>query len=138
MSNKYTNANAIVTSVLASDNWQGEDILTVPDNYQGPLRSNEFVRVSVLMPGSEIYYGDFDTIRGQLIVDIYTEAGYGPTRAFEIASIIDSYFQAKSLQKTGVDGTVQTTTSNLSTYGIDRDNPSLFHSRYTLGFTYHN
>ena len=125
---KYADVLRDVEELFASTAWTATGIQAYPSNYQGGSFTDEFVRVEVLPAQPRTSYGSL-RVGGQIIVQIYTRAGEGTRRSMEIADLLDTVLQAKTLQR----GT-QTGTSSLSFLGIDNDDNSLFRADYAISF----
>ena len=125
---KYADVHRDIEEIFATTEWTQRGITARPANFQGGSFENEFVMVEII-PGRPLNrYGNL-TVQGQVIVQIYTPAGQGTSRSMQIADILDTVLQAKTLQR----GT-QTGTSSLSFLGIDNDDNSLFRADYSISF----
>lgn len=129
---KYTNLQENIFAIFGSTLWQSENIKTVPINFVGISSLNEFIRVSIIPSGQGI---NLYSVSGMLIIDIFNKAGNGPTRAFAIADVLDSYLVGQQLEPFPHIA-VQFGKSSFSTVGLDTDNPSLFRSTYSIPFNY--
>lgn len=129
---KYNDLLEDVFSVFNSNAWKAENIKTFPNNFVAVNPGNEFIRVSIISSGSGI---NLKSVSGVFIVDIFTSAGNGPKQASLIADKLDLYLGGKSLS-THSQSVTQFTTSTLDFRGVDRDNPSLYRSVYTIPFNF--
>ena len=129
---KYAVVQGDIFSVFDAAGWQAENIKTYPQNHIPINPSSEWIRVSIV-PSS--FLSTLDSLSGQLIIDIFTSAGNGPKRPFEIADILDQYLTGKYLT-TGGSGATQFLNSTMGGGALDIDNPSLYRSIYTISFNY--
>ena len=129
---KFTDSEGDIFSVFGSSAWKGEGIETQPSNYTSPEAWTEYIRVNILCNGTG---PNKVSVSGILIVDIFTPAGQGPSRATLIADKLEDYLSCKSLQTAG-QGVTQFQSGSLSPIGTDKDNQTLFRSSYTIPFTY--
>ena len=132
---KYSSIQAAVYSVFNTPAYQSENITTYPQNFQGQVDSTEYLKVFILVGKTNAIYGTSDTGAGQIIIDIFTPAGVGTGRAFEIADTLDTYFAGKVLNTSPTNG-IQTSPSTLVQLGIYAENPSLYKCSYTINFSY--
>lgn len=131
---KYADLQKDVFSVFASSAWLAENIKTFPQNYVGPGGA-EFIRVNILANGYSQVNLPYSTA-GLIIIDIFTPAGDGPTRASTIADKLDSYLAGKMLITT-LNGNTQFLASSMQSLGNDKDDPSLYHSKFSIPFTFY-
>jgi hypothetical protein len=129
---KYAIVMGDIFSVFDAAGWQSENIKTYPQNHIPIEAPAEWLRVSIV-PSS--FLSTLDSISGQLIIDIFTSAGNGPKRPFEIADLLDQYLTGKYLE-TGGEGATQFLNSSMGDGTLDADNPSLYRSIYTISFNY--
>lgn len=125
---KYSDIQKDIEGVFAGSNWTGNNVSAYPANFVGGNFGDEFVKLEIIPSRPLPNYGKAGN-RGQVIVQIYTQAGKGPSRTYEIADLLDSELQ----NKTFTNGT-QTGTSSLSILGIDNDDKSLFRGDYQISF----
>ena len=125
---KYAETKADVEGVFASEDWTNNNITAYPSNYQAGDYSSEFVRLEILPNSQRVSYGDIG-VAGNVIVQIFVEAGVGITRATEISDILDTVLQNKIFSR----GT-QTGASTLAFLGLDASNNSLFRAEYLVPF----
>ena len=130
---KYQDVIDDVFSVFSAPGWLAESIPTYPQNHIPINPGDEFIRVSIV-PSSYLSTSR-SSLSGQLIIDIFTVAGNGPSRSFAIADILDQYLLNKYLNTSG-NGATQFIGSAMGNGDLDRDNPSLYRSIYTINFNY--
>jgi hypothetical protein len=129
---KYIEIQTRIFNVFNLATWKAEKIKTLPNNFVGNKDLKEFIRVSIIPSGTGI---NLASISGVLIIDIFCEAGNGPTRSFTIADKLDSYLVGQALiPSAGV--LLQFRNSAFSPVGLDTDDPSMFRSTYTIPFNY--
>jgi len=126
---KYADIVSDVFSVFAMTAWADLNIATIPDNVPRPADIAEYVHVSVIPSGGGINIGSGS---GILSADIYTPRGQGPLRAALIADFLDGFLVGNSL--TSGEGTSQFLGSSFATSGIDKENPDLYKSVYSITF----
>jgi len=124
---KFTDVEAGVYGVFGTAEWQAEDILTVPSNFTSLTSDAEFIRVAVI-PSSEGV--NRNSVNGILIIDIFTAAGQGTSRASAIADKLDDFLSGETL------GGTQCFDSTLVHKAFDADNKALFRSSYTINFKF--
>lgn len=129
---KYLNLQDDVFSIFNSTAWKAENIKTFPANFVAVDQGNEFIRVSIISsrPGINI-----NSVSGVLIIDLFTTAGTGPKQPSLIADKLDLHLAGKSVT-TQSKAVTQFSNSTLDFKGVDRDNPALFRSSYTIPFNY--
>ena len=122
---KFHSIESDIFGIFATNEWKAENIKTIPINFSGDV-GREYVRVKILSEkDSNIRFA-----RGILMIDIFTPAGEGPNRATTIADKLDSYLVGKKFDGTQFQG------SSFDTMGIDKDNPTLFRSIYSIIFNH--
>jgi len=129
---KYADVQNDIFSVFDAAGWATESIKTYPQNHIPINPGTEFIRVSIV-PSS--FLSTLDSLSGQLIIDIFTSAGNGPLRPFEIADILDQYLTGQYLETSG-NGATQFLNSTVGAGQLDIDDPSLYRSIYTISFNY--
>lgn len=129
---KYLNLQNDAFSVFNSNTWKAENIKTFPSNFVAVGQGNEFIRVSIISRNAGI---NIESISGVFIIDIFTSAGNGPKQANLIADKLDLYLAGKSIS-TESQAVTQFLGSSLEARGLDKDNPALFRSIYTIPFNY--
>ena len=131
---KFAKTSQAIFSIFGSQQWIAEGIKTTPQNFSSNVTVTEYVRVSVVPSGSGI---NQDSVSGLILIDIFTAAGNGPIRANIIADKLDSYLLGKSFTEAALGAVTQIQkTSSLSTQGIDKANPALFHTKYQAQFNH--
>lgn len=131
---KFTDIQTIVYNIIASADYVAESLpTTITENFTGDIPEGEFIRVNLTFGGiNNTAFGDSSTTSGIVRFDIFTAAGTLPTRSYEVADILDNYFQNKN-----IDG-VSFGKSTLTPQGIDTDNSSYFRSNYSVQFNKFN
>ena len=136
---KYASLHENVYPIFGTDQWKAEKIQTFPVNHTGkPIgkprvnTSGEYIRVSVIPSGNSL---NIRSISGVLMIDIFTKAGNGPNRYYSIADKLDTYLVGRSLNTTQ-GKTVQLFSSMLQPSGLDKDDPTLFRTTYSIPFNY--
>lgn len=132
---KYSNAIDDIFSVFNSNGWAAEGIKTFPDNFVGKSIGNEYIRLNMLFH-EQNKSNPLISVSGQLIIDIFTESGNGPSRFADIADKLDAYLAGKSFNLSG-NGTTQFGSSTLQSFGVDKDNASLHRVLYTIPFDFY-
>jgi len=128
---RYSDAHQDVFSVFATDAWKGEGINTYPSLIVPDNPGQEYIRVSVVL--SENGLNPY-SVRGLLLIDIFTARTSGPKRPIQIADTLDEHINVK-LVKNSV-GTTQFGSSNLGKPSPDKDNTALAHTLYSAPFSY--
>lgn len=133
---KYSTLQSDIFKLFGTNSWKNENITTQPENYTANS-DNEFIRVSIVASnnGVKSYGVTGKSVAGQVIIDIFTPAGGGPDRATQIADKLDSYLAGQILSSTS-NGKTAFGESTLISIGNDRDNPSLYHSIYSIPFNF--
>lgn len=129
---KFVKLLSDVESVFTTSTWTSTNISAFPSNFRVPENTSEFVKLEVLPLRDNSDYGRCG-VEGIIYVQIYVQANQGVRRLMEIADILDTLLQAKSLPN----GT-KTQASSLNVIGMDRDNPELFRADFAVDFTYYN
>lgn len=129
---KFVNLLSDVEGQFATSTWTSQNISAFPANFRVPETESEFVKLEVLPLRDNSDYGRCG-IEGIIYVQIYVQANQGLKRLMEIADILDTILQAKSL----TNGT-KTQASSLNVIGVDRDNPELFRADFAVDFTFYN
>jgi hypothetical protein len=132
---KFSSLNADIYSVFAQSAWIAENIKTFPENYVGTSVGNEYIRVSIVASSYD-KLGSFQSVNGQLIIDIFTPAGEGVSRTNTIADKLDDYLIGKQIL-VPPDGNTQFGNSTLTFLGNDKANPSLYRASYSLSFNHY-
>jgi hypothetical protein len=132
---KYTSVYEDAFSVFAMPTWISEGIKVVPQNYLASGLGDEYLRVSVLTGGNLAYRNLFDSVTGQLIIDIFVASGNGPKRLAAIADTLDTYLAQKTIY-TLANHSIQFGSSGMNPMGLDSANPSLYRGSYSIPFNY--
>lgn len=128
---KYSNIDSNVYSIFGLTSWIAEKIKTYPANFVAIDRPSEFIKVSIIPSGPGI---NLNSVSGVIIIDIYVPAGKGPQRASLIADKLDTYLSGQTLYPTNA--CIQLLTSSVSVNGVDKEDPSLYRTTYTIPFNY--
>lgn len=127
----FNNIRQDIYGVFATQLWKNNGIKTYPDNYQGNIGATKpFIRMTII-PGSA-KFSSFHLkkeLSGRLILSIFVDNKKGETQLYEVADIIDSFFQGKTL----TNGT-QFGPSAITPLGIDSANSSLYRGDYSITF----
>ncbi len=131
---RYINLENDIFSLFALSNWIAEKIPTFPINYKIPEGLPEFIRINILpsKPGYNI-----DSISGILIIEIFSPAGAGSTRTYQIADILDTYLNGKTLKSGTTASNTQFFDSVLDQIGKDIANESLAKAKYQITFNHY-
>ena len=127
---KFARLQTDVFSIFASNLWTAEGIKTYPQNTVIIDKLNEFVRVSIVSSGEGL---NKNSVSGLIIAEIFYPAGNGPSRGAAIADKLDKHLSQKSISTTS-GATTQLFVSSLVYNGVDRDNPSLVKSTFSIPF----
>ena len=95
---KYRNVQTDIESLFATPIWTGNNIQAYPSNYQGGSFADEFVKIEII-PGRPLLTYGRPGVQGQVIIQIYTKAGEGISRSFQIADILDNLLQEQTLPR---------------------------------------
>lgn len=131
---KFADISSLIFSIFGTTEWQSESIVTHPSNFTGSVSGNEYIRVSVLTANSKLGYTNLNSMVGQIVIEIFTKAGEGPSRPDQIADVLDKYLVGKSFSSQL--GTLQTSASLKVQGKIDSANPALFKTLYTVNLNY--
>jgi len=126
---KYKAVQDAIFSIFASVAWKSENIKTFPSN--APTNGEEFIRITIIPSGPGV---NANSVSGLLIAEIFTQAGKGPSRAAYIADKLDSYL-ARATVPNGSTLT-QLAISAMVPNGLDKDNPALTKSTFSVPFSY--
>jgi hypothetical protein len=126
----YTQIISGVEALFASSDWTNNNVKAFPADYNGNRDLPEFVTISVLLSNSEKQYGGGKgATEGMFYLEIYTASGQGQRRPFEIADMLDSLLEMKTLL-----GAVETQTSTVGNPATDTANDSLSRTEYLVPF----
>jgi hypothetical protein len=128
---KYTNLQDDIFSIFSKPAWIAENIKTTPINFAGG--HNEFIRINIVASENSV---NKTSIRGLLMIDIFTKAGEGPKRSNAIADKLDTYLQFQSIS-TVTENVTQFQNSVTNAGKSDSDNPSLFRTTYQIPFNFY-
>jgi len=119
-----------IYGVFATPAWNALGVAAYPDNYQGAIATDSFVKLHII-PGTPVFdsYALKKSLSGAVIISIYVKAGKGDKEIFSIGDSIDGFFQGKTLQN----GT-QFGPSTINVLGLDRDDPSLYRGDHMITF----
>jgi hypothetical protein len=130
---KYSAILQGIYAVFASQEWEEEDIRTLPPNFQGPIDTlEEYLRINILASRATPSFGRMDWLAGQVMIDIFILQDKGIARTHEIADILDEYLQVSFI----ADG-LQMGASSLQQLGRDTANTGLHRAIYSIPFTYY-
>jgi hypothetical protein len=129
---KYERIQTDVFSIFNQLAWKAESIKTYPVNYISVTQDTEFIRVSVIPSGKGV---NLVSSSGLVLIDIFIPAGNGPRRASLIADKLDKYLVGKNIMVQD-NAATQFGQSTLVSRGLDRDNPTLYASAYSIPFNY--
>lgn len=122
---KYANIRTDLEGAFAS--WNHTTV--VPANYQGEVTATEFIRVNII-PGTTFNQPNGSSGEsGMVRIDIFTEAGYGTTRAFAICDLLDSVIANQTFSN----GTF-TFSSTASPQGLDADDYGYYRVNYSVPY----
>ena len=126
----YEKINRSILAIFGGIEWTSNGVKTVPENFVlNDDTVSEFVRLHVIVSG---YGPNIVSKSGMLMVDIFTSAGIGPSRSFEIAGFLDTVLANKSFSSDGV--TTQFRQSSAALVGRDSDNSALNRAQYSIPF----
>lgn len=131
---KYSNLTTIATIPFSSPEWLAEDIVTMPSNFTGNVKNNEYIRIHVLTQTPFPEYSNLNQMVGQLIIDIFTPGGQGTIRAAQISDLLDLYLVGKTFQSGNA--TVQYGASISSGDTPDSVNAALSRRIYSIPLSY--
>lgn len=128
---KYQAIQDAVFQVFASPAWQSENILTIPVNYTTPSGVDYFLKVSIIPSGRGV---NRISASGVVIITIYVREGSGPSKATEIADILDTYLTNKTFG-VGANST-QFLASSFAVRGFTTVVPGFTAFEYTVPFNF--
>lgn len=112
--------------------WLITGIKTFPANFECPDQLTKFIRVAIL-PSSDGL--NIKSVSGLIMIDIFTSAGHGTKDAFEIADKLDDHLVGKTLSVGNT--STQCGNSVVQLEGLDKDNPALFRTTYSIPFNHY-
>lgn len=126
----YEKISRSILAIFGGTEWTSNGVKTVPENFVlNDDALDEFVRLHVIVSG---YGPNIVSKSGMLMVDIFTPAGTGPSRAFVIAGLLDSVLASKSFASNGI--STQFKQSSAALLGRDSANPALHQTQYSIPF----
>lgn len=130
---KYSLIESELFGIFATAEWKAEKVKSFPNNFIGVDAGSEYIRISVLPQGkgTNIY-----SVSGVIIIEIFTPAGMGPSKASIIADKLDKFLCGKAFSPTETTQ-LQVTETSLQHVGKDSANPTLHLSKYTAYFNYY-
>lgn len=116
------------------------DVRVYPQNYQGTISTDEWVRLNILQGGStQIGYEKEQATNGQIICNVFVPVKAGLRRAMSIADRLDTILKNDSSFNSGnITSGIQTTNSFITTIGVDSVDSGLFRIDYTINFNQYN
>lgn len=130
---KYTALETDIYSVFHQvGGWPTTGIDTHPVNFVPPQPASRFIKVAILPSDDGV---NINSVSGIIMIDIFTSAGNGQTDAFDIADKLDTYMVGKTFNVGS--GSTQCGKSAVRPEGIDKDNPALYRTTYTIPFNYY-
>jgi hypothetical protein len=130
---KYLEVLNDVESLFGQASWSSNNISAYPSNFPKSSENTnvkeEFIVIEVI-PGRPFTNYGTTGLKGQIIIQIYTEVDKGVKRAYEIADILDTILERKELTSGPITGT-----SSMSNEGVDQDDEHLFRTDYNVSFT---
>jgi hypothetical protein len=130
--NKYSNALSATLSLFGTTAWTDVGVKAYPANFAKQEIAGEYIRIQCMTSGKGL---NLLSVNGFIIIQIYTPAGDGPMRPYEIAGYLDTLLVGKTSEDTD-GGTLQLSASAFSTIGLDKVDPTLYASKYTIPFNY--
>lgn len=125
---KYEAITKDVLKLFATPSWLAHGIPSYPGDYIQCAKDTKFIRVDIVLAGPGL---NRTSVSGQIIVDIFVPAGFGPSLAAQIADKLDKVFLGCSHPIAG--GSLQVTgSSSLAKRGKDSGNPALFRYVYAV------
>lgn len=130
----YNNLKQDIYSVFTTANWNATGYAAYPFNYAGAVDyTKPVIKISILPANSKLQRFDFGKdLSGLLILSIFVKAGDGDNTLFSVATVLDSFFEGKTL----TNGT-QFGPSHLKVMGTDPGNDTLYRGDYTITFKIH-
>ena len=128
---KFDSIQKSVMSIFGAASWTSNSIKTFPENFVGSVPENEYIRINILPHGEGI---NLNSVSGVLMIDVFVPSGEGILRRGQIADLLDVQLVGKVITSSG--GIIQFGKSSMSSEGVDKDNPSLFRSIYTVPFNF--
>jgi len=120
-----------IYSVFASFAWEANNIKVYPENYQGDVGSQTpYIRLTII-PGAASLdsFSIGKRLSGRIILSIFVDNTAGDKDLYNVADLLDNYFQGKTL----TNGT-QFGPSTVTPLGIDTVNSSIYRGDYSIKF----
>jgi len=120
-----------IYSVFASFAWKANNIKVYPENYQGDVGSQTpYIRLTII-PGAASLdsFSIGKRLSGRIILSIFVDNTAGDKDLYNVADLLDNYFQGKTL----TNGT-QFGPSTVTPLGIDNVNSSIYRGDYSIKF----
>ena len=120
-----------IYSVFASFAWKANNIKVYPENYQGDVGSQTpYIRLTII-PGAASLdsFSIGKRLSGRIILSIFVDNTAGDKDLYNVADLLDNYFQGKTL----TNGT-QFGPSTVTPLGIDTVNSSIYRGDYSIKF----
>lgn len=128
---KYSDNQSDIFSIMDAFK-TAESIETVPEDFKGDISVDEYIRITIVASGKGV---NRTSVSGLLIADIFTPAGFGPTRQNFIADRLDAYLANQS-RNTQSGGVTQFQASAIRPMGVDKDNSALQRAIYQIPFNF--
>lgn len=128
---KYELITRNILAIFELPAWKSESVDTYPSNFIITVPKKEYLRVTVVPNGSSI---NRISASGLLLIDIFTAVGSGPLRPSLIADVLDKYLAGKTFNV--ANATTQLKGSYLAGCGVDKADPTLYRSQYTIPFNH--
>lgn len=129
---KYTSLEKDIFDLINTNLNNVGTLRIYPSNFADVTPEQQFVKVTIVPSGNGL---NLKSVSGLLIADIYVPSGSGPRGTSILADGLDSQLVGKTL-KTTTGGTTQFGNSTMTPVGIDKANPTLFRSTYTIPFNF--
>lgn len=120
-----------IYSVFASFAWEANNIKVYPENYQGDVGSTlPYIRLTII-PGNASMdsFSIGKRLSGRIILSVFVDNTAGDKDLYNVADLLDNYFQGKTL----TNGT-QFGPSTITPLGIDNVNSSIYRGDYSINF----
>jgi len=120
-----------IYGVFASNLWKNLGIKVFPENYQGDIGTQlPYIRLTIIPGVATLNSHNLEKqLSGRMVLSIFVDNNAGDKDLYELADIIDDYFQSKTL----TNGT-QFGPSTLIPLGIDKINSSIYRGDYSITF----
>jgi len=120
-----------IYGVFASNLWENLGIRVFPENYQGDIGTQlPYIRLTIIPGVATLNSHNLEKqLSGRMVLSIFVDNNAGDKDLYELADIINDYFQGKTL----TNGT-QFGPSTLIPLGIDKINSSIYRGDYSITF----